>query len=247
MPDRFDLEFEVTRGDWLALHKAGVQESPEWVRARRKDRLLTRLQVMPVGVIVVTLPFLLYKRGAQPLGFNVVYLDVVYLVVVAAVMVYLYFAGPRLSKFVSEFEKNTKAQFKAFERVDLSTYTGTTKLTIDEFGVQVRSSYRELKLSWQAVERPTSVGGFILLSHITAYGTIIPPHAFASQASATEFLDCASRLWQNAQLPHVERLERYLTDRDLPCPKCKYNLRNMRGESCPECGKAIKLDVLTGT
>jgi hypothetical protein len=242
MPDRFDLEFEVMRGDWLALHKAGVQESPEWVRARRKDRLATRLQVMLVGLIVVSLPFLYYKRGPQPLGFYVVYV-----VVVASVMVFLYFAGSRLSQFVSEFEKNTKAQFKAFERVDLSTYTGTTKLTIDEFGVQVRSSYRELKLSWQAVERPTSVGGFILLSHITAYGTVIPPHAFASQASATEFLDCASRLWQNAQLPHVERLERYLTDRDLPCPKCKYNLRNMRGESCPECGEAIKLDVLTGT
>jgi hypothetical protein len=237
MPDRFDLEFEVTRGDWLAVNKAVVQESPEWVRARRKHRRAARFQALFAGVIMVYLGYQLFKVGPHPFGFYVVFT-----VLVVAVMVLMFYLGPRLE----HIEQSIKQQFKAIERFDFSTSTGTTRLTMDEVGIQVRSRYRELKISWQAVERPTTVGGFVMLSYVGAYCTIIPQHAFASQASATEFLDCASRLWQNAQLPHVERLERYLTDRDLPCPKCKYNLRNMRGESCPECGKAIKLDVLTG-
>lgn len=29
----------------------------------------------------------------------------------------------------------------------------------------------------------------------------------------------------------------YLAERDVPCPGCGYNLRNLTGALCPECGK----------
>jgi hypothetical protein len=32
-------------------------------------------------------------------------------------------------------------------------------------------------------------------------------------------------------------------DRDVPCPSCGYNLRNLTGEVCPECGEALALRV----
>ncbi len=31
----------------------------------------------------------------------------------------------------------------------------------------------------------------------------------------------------------------FLTDRDLPCPRCGYNLRGLTGDVCPECGNAL--------
>jgi hypothetical protein len=38
-------------------------------------------------------------------------------------------------------------------------------------------------------------------------------------------------------------LQMYLVDRDVPCPSCGYNLRNLAGEVCPECGEGIALRV----
>lgn len=35
----------------------------------------------------------------------------------------------------------------------------------------------------------------------------------------------------------------YLRDRDESCPACKYNLRNLTGVRCPECGEELQLRV----
>ena len=33
-------------------------------------------------------------------------------------------------------------------------------------------------------------------------------------------------------------------DRDIPCPNCRYNLRNLTSANCPECGQEITIDRL---
>ena len=38
-------------------------------------------------------------------------------------------------------------------------------------------------------------------------------------------------------------LTRFLADRDVACPRCGYNLRNLTGDRCPECGDALRLQV----
>jgi hypothetical protein len=37
-----------------------------------------------------------------------------------------------------------------------------------------------------------------------------------------------------------ELLRTYGVDRDLPCPRCRYNLRGLVGNRCPECGKDVE-------
>ncbi len=39
------------------------------------------------------------------------------------------------------------------------------------------------------------------------------------------------------------RLVEFLQDRDAPCPLCGYNLRNLTGDVCPECGQKLLLTV----
>ncbi len=39
------------------------------------------------------------------------------------------------------------------------------------------------------------------------------------------------------------RLVEFLQDRDVPCPQCGYNLRNLTGDDCPECGQKLRLSV----
>lgn len=38
-------------------------------------------------------------------------------------------------------------------------------------------------------------------------------------------------------------LTQFLSDRDLPCPGCGYNLRNLTSANCPECNQSLELAV----
>jgi hypothetical protein len=38
-------------------------------------------------------------------------------------------------------------------------------------------------------------------------------------------------------------LATFLADRDVPCPRCAYNLRALAGSCCPECGLSLRLSV----
>lgn len=38
-------------------------------------------------------------------------------------------------------------------------------------------------------------------------------------------------------------LARYLAHRDVPCPVCKYNLRDVKTAACPECGDPLVLKI----
>lgn len=40
-----------------------------------------------------------------------------------------------------------------------------------------------------------------------------------------------------------DRLREFLTGRDVPCPGCSYNLRDLPGDRCPECGQELALGV----
>ena len=43
--------------------------------------------------------------------------------------------------------------------------------------------------------------------------------------------------------PTGSLLATFLTERDQPCPQCEYNLRNLQGTRCPECGEDLVLRV----
>ncbi len=47
--------------------------------------------------------------------------------------------------------------------------------------------------------------------------------------------------------PHIRSNEEWLTgyvaERDVECPRCSHNLRNLRSTKCPECGEELILRV----
>lgn len=41
----------------------------------------------------------------------------------------------------------------------------------------------------------------------------------------------------------AESLRSFLADRDVPCPRCDYNLRGLIGSLCPECSGTVELAI----
>jgi hypothetical protein len=48
---------------------------------------------------------------------------------------------------------------------------------------------------------------------------------------------------QDAAFSPSSLLIAYLSGSDVPCPQCAYNLRNLQGNRCPECGEELVLRV----
>ncbi|MEO1716445.1 MAG: hypothetical protein AAFR76_04975 [Planctomycetota bacterium] len=40
-------------------------------------------------------------------------------------------------------------------------------------------------------------------------------------------------------MPDADQIKAYLADRDVPCPRCGYNLRGVADPTCPECAGEI--------
>lgn len=233
MSERFDISFVVTREDWRAFNETVVLECPEWKGREANDRRTARQQVLWMGLFMLaTAAALIARHHGAPWYLKVACIG-------AFVLLFLYFALPHLNA-----AKNaTKENLELVRRWDFSTRTGMTRIVMDEHNVQILSPKSRLNLSWLAVS-PAAVRGFVVLKYSGNGETIVPSRAFASDAAAAEFLDCARR-WR--QLAYVEQLERYLADRDLACSRCKYNLRGTRGDACPECGEPIRLEGLICT
>lgn len=98
--------------------------------------------------------------------------------------------------------------------------------------------------SWSGIRSITNTGrGFILLIHGRA-GYPIPLHAFASREEAYRFFDICKEQIATHQGNIDKAVVDFLVSNDVPCPRCKYELRGLEDSKCPECGLRLNLGML---
>lgn len=229
-----EIEYDLTREDWIRGNTEASEMSPYWGEVQRQHNRRMRKQIALLGPVIVIGASLAIGTRQSTSG---MYVEGA---LCGLLLVGLMWFGLTRMDVATPMKK---AAMDNLRRMDLSTHVGRFRTAIDVGGVSVAAPSRTLTLGWETVEvheTPT----YILISHGGSDGTFIPKHAFANADEAREFIAAAQRFWSQGQRPHAERVRAYLQDRDVTCPKCGYNLRGVQGTHCPECGSLLDLTVL---
>jgi hypothetical protein len=229
-----NIEFEVTREDWIAVNEWLMANSPAWANANKAYRRKFLLQLIWMTPLFVGGAALAIGKAEATRGMYVegALCGLVLIGVIAFGVFRLDATG-----------KVKQQQLEQIRRADLADHIGRGNVMIDERGVEVRTLNKEMRLGWSAAS-VCDAGEYLIVQQGGTNGMLIPKRAFATPEAAADFLAESHRLWAEAQLPEPVRMARYLHDRDVYCPGCGYNLRGVQTNVCPECGRSLTMQTL---
>jgi len=236
MAESCEVSFELTRDDWIAVGLAAaktVSRQPSVSARHHRSAMLQKSAILS-----------LFGGATFMYVWIASFFPIKPLMIAAGVMIWVAVSAAIFAFFLRTKPKpvDTSAYERSVQRMELSPYTGPHTVSIDQWGLHVRSNLQDTSTSWQLVQ-PTMCGEYITFHNAGFYLAIIPPRAFIDANFAFRFFRLAREWHAAAQLPHAERLAHYLADRDDAfCPQCRYNLRGVTIGTCPECGRQLSLD-----
>lgn len=117
---------------------------------------------------------------------------------------------------------------------------GPHRLSVSRKQMVLRTTHFDTVQRWSGIDRVDVSDQLVMLVRPDARIFIVPKRALGSEAEFKAFAArCREWLAAHGGGDH-QRIIHYLNGADLPCPRCKYNLRDCRSDQCPEC--ALPLD-----
>jgi hypothetical protein len=238
------VSFELRPEDWLAYMEYCVRNHPAYRRAiaesqRRSRQWAWLLSAICVLNVVALVAGKVFDAGGVPAFAGA---GATFLAGWCAVIM-LRAVARGSGRLESQYDQMNRAMAR---RGEFSVDLGRIEITIGADGVHGTARCWSAWSAWSpqisgVVETPQVIA--IEIKRRAAY--IVPKRAFASPEDAAAFAGAARGFWERATEPDGERLRVYLAGRDVACPGCRYNLRDLTGRRCPECGLTLDLDSLT--
>lgn len=118
------------------------------------------------------------------------------------------------------------------------------RMSVGPQGVQYENEFGLFVYRWRGV---CDVREFGLCAIITLAGmryVYIPLRLLGPVESRSDLLAAYRQAMESNQGGEQHFVRHYLAERDVPCPKCKYNLRGVQRAACPECGGVLDMTTL---
>jgi len=138
------------------------------------------------------------------------------------------------------------AQQQAATRPEYQYLLGSYELRITPEQIHQIGPHDEVKQSWFGISHAARVDNTVYIVRNDEYCVFIPVRAIGSHVQADEFVAQLNACRRAAGESGFDQLATYLAQHDVPCPKCRYNLRGVANALCPECGIAIPGSVMAG-
>lgn len=228
------ISFDLARADYRRMLEWYWENSPQWVAVWAKARKQARwfligaiLGTAVLAVVVIDRFDRIIDRGEGLMP-----------VMLGAALAGVWWQASQLRKSISK--KGRAARLDAETRSEkLGDYFGHREMLFDETGFVERTHLAELRYRWQSLARIEATPDLVLLCLSTNAVFVVPKRAFPSAEATEEFVRQISNWLNLVSSGDAHDIRAFLRERDVPCPKCKYNLRACTQSRCPECGTSL--------
>jgi hypothetical protein len=112
-------------------------------------------------------------------------------------------------------------------------------ITLSPNGFRFEGGGQVTEMAWRHFEEVTRGDQFLLLVRHDATAHVVPRRIAGSDAAQQELVGLCNQWIKDDGGGAAYAVAALLFERDLPCPKCQYNLRGQTRPLCPECGSTL--------
>lgn len=121
--------------------------------------------------------------------------------------------------------------------------TGRISVELTERCLVYMDPWTRAEYAWPLVISFVHAHEYVLLTTLSRRMIIIPCGCLPSDVSASELIETAKRLHEQAGGPD-EVILHHLQEASYKCPGCGYDLRGVKNLLCPECARVFGVDDL---
>ncbi len=229
----FKYSFEITRDEYEAWMRRATLQSPNYTDvlaslARRRQRSAWLALALTLGFLIM---LALHTRGWLPQA----------LVVGTGLVVAGSWAGVTTDaerRYRKAVDRSLEASLNS---VAAWYHTGPRTIVIDSSGIDFRGPLQEIRQPWPAISAVIETEDALAICQAAEGSYVIPKRTFVSPEECARLRLFVERQIARQGFTVVSHVRAYLADRDLACPRCRYNLRGCAGTACPECGLVLTL------
>ncbi len=118
-------------------------------------------------------------------------------------------------------------------------------ITLSPTGLRFEGDGQVADMAWRHFEEVTLGDKFLVIVKHDATAHVIPRRVAGGDSSQQELTQLCKQWIKDDGGGAAYAVAALLFERDLPCPKCQYNLRGQTRPLCPECGIALDQHTLT--
>lgn len=232
--EAFELFYDVTRSDWIAANTEDYDTHSDWIAHFRSKKSKRTERMVAIALLIIVLVWIVAAKTSkldESEHKAFVFGGILFILIMA---LYGQATGDKAAK---------AKQIKELHAMDFSRFSGRTRAYCSYAWVLFERDGASHRLAWKHVQLRSGTQYITFITQDSGL-FLFSRTAIGSAPEQEHRIKLISDWIAESQLPESKRLALWLKERPTPCPKCRYQLANLQGDKCPECGHVLTVDEL---